>query len=109
DGALLVVGVGTKTVDTQQILERFRSLGIVTDAKVLEDITRVRNDVEHYYPKITQEALRSVVASAFLIIRDFSPRELGAEPRDLLGQATWDVMLQANELYHVERAACDAA
>lgn len=108
-GSIAVVGIGVKTVDTHQILERFKDLGIITDTKLLAKITSVRNEVEHYYPKITQDALRGVIASAFLIIRDFAPRELGEQPRDLLGQDTWNAMLTANELYQVERADCDSA
>lgn len=84
-GAVHFVGVGKKTVDVQQIRERFQSLGIATDWKRTDDITRLRNDIEHYYPTISQQALGSLVASALVLVRDFAEQELGEAPRDLLG------------------------
>jgi len=107
DGDVTFVGVGRKTVDTRQIRERFDSLGIHTDWKLLESITSVRNDIEHYFPNVTHDAIRGVVASAFILIRRFTSDELEKEPRTLLGQPTWDAMLAAAELHAVERAACD--
>lgn len=96
-------------MDTRQIQDRFKSLGISTDWKLLEQITNVRNDVEHYFPRLNQDAIASVLASAFLIIRQFAAGELGEEPRDLLGQETWDAMLDAAAVYNAERKECDDA
>jgi hypothetical protein len=109
NGAVVFVGMGRKTVDAQQIRERFKSLGIVTDWRLLGQIADVRNDVEHYFPGLNQEAIAGVIASAFLIIRKFAAEELGEKPRDLLGQATWDTMLKATEVYQTERKECDDA
>jgi ribosomal protein S27E len=109
NGSVSFVGVGKKTVDTFQIRERFKSLGISTDWKLLEKITEVRNDVEHYFPRLSQDAIAGVLASAFLIIRQFATAELGEEPRDLLGQETWDAMLEAADVYEAERKECDDA
>lgn len=103
------VGVGRKTVDAQQIRERFESLGITADWSAFKKISDVRNDIEHYYADVTKESLRGVIASAFLLIRGFAVEELEEEPRELLGQTTWDLMLQASEVYSVERQECDAA
>lgn len=109
NGGITFVGVGKKTVDTAQIRERFKSLGIATDLKLLQTITDVRNDVEHYFPRLTQDAIAGVVASAFLIIRQFAASELREEPRALLGQETWDAMLEAAEVHEAERKECDDA
>lgn len=108
-GGITFVGVGKKTVGTQQIRERFKSLSISTDWKLLDQITSVRNDVEHYFPRLGQDAIASVVASAFLIIRQFAARELDEEPRELLGQETWDAMLKVADVYEAERRECDTA
>ncbi len=108
-GAVTFVGSGRKTVEIHQIQERFASLGIATDWKLLKSITDARNDIEHYYPKLTQEALTGVIASAFLIIRTFTVEELGEEPRELLGQQTWEAMLRAATVHTAERQACEAA
>jgi len=109
-GGIIYVGVGKKTVDTQQIEYRFKRLGIFTDWKLLKSITDLRNDVEHYYfPNLCKEAIAGVVSSAFLIIRQFAVAELGENPLELLGQETWDEMLKASEVYNTERQECDNA
>lgn len=108
-GAVTFVGSGRKTVEIHQIQERFASLGISTDWKLLKSITDARNDIEHYYPKLTQEALTGVIASAFLIVRTFTVEELGEEPRELLGQQTWEAMLRAAMVHAAERSECDTA
>jgi len=108
-GELKFVGHGKKTVDTQQIRERFKDLGIVTDWSALNAIASVRNDVEHYYADITKDSVRSAIASAFLIIRTFIVTELEEDPPKLVGSATWQLMLAENELYAEERRLCNEA
>jgi len=103
------VGAGRKTVDSQQIRERFDSLGITTDWNRFKGISDVRNDIEHYFADVTHDSLRGVIASAFLIIRNFCIDQLKEEPRQLLGQDTWDVMLEAADVYAAERLECDQA
>jgi hypothetical protein len=109
DGGIKFVGVGKKTVDIQQIKERFESLRIVTDWKRFDAITQVRNDIEHYYTNVTPKALQSVVADAFIILRAFVATQLGADPRELLGEETWHVMLEVADIYTAEREECDGA
>lgn len=108
-GQVQYKGVGKKTVNTHQIKERFKGLGISTDWKRLDQITAVRNEIEHYFPNATQDSIRGVVAGAFVIIRAFCVEELDEEPLDLFGRDTWEAMLAANELYELERKTCDQA
>lgn len=109
DGKVVFVGKGKRTLDVPQIQERFKSLGLSTDWKRFQSITELRNDIEHYYADVTQEALRGVIASAFLIIRKFAKEELEEEPHELLGHETWQRMLAATEVYNAERKECDDA
>src|SRR5713101_95000 len=46
NGKVIIVGVGKKTVDTQQIRDRFEGLEISTDWNRFDRISEVRNDVE---------------------------------------------------------------
>ena len=55
-GIVEFFGGGKKTVDVQQIRERFTTLGIVTDWTRFDRITDVRNDIEHYYTKLNQKS-----------------------------------------------------
>lgn len=108
-GTLTFVGKGERTVDVPQIQARFKSLDITTDWKLFERISKVRNNVEHYYPPESQQALQEVVANAFIIISRFISSELDEEPRALLGTKTWEVMLKVSTVYNAERNACDTA
>ena len=108
-GEIVFVGVGKKTVDIYQTRERFAGLGIQTKWNLLDKITEARNDLEHYIPKHSKSALESLIANAFAIIRDFVTRELGEDPLHLLGEATWQAMLDVSNVYEEELAACKAA
>ncbi len=108
-GGVTFVGQGNKTVDTNQIRERFKNLRISTDWTALYTIASIRNDVEHYFADISKQSVRSVIASAFLIIRTFVVAELDEDPPTLLGGATWKLMLAENEVYAAERKECDTS
>lgn len=109
DGAVVFKGSGKKTVDVQQIKERFKSLNVVVDVVTLDKINDIRNNIEHYLTNESPNAIKELVARSFLIIRDFLARELGLEPVDLLGVKTWNVLLETAEVYEKERQACKAA
>jgi transcription elongation factor Elf1 len=99
-------GEGTKTVDVQQIRERCDSLGVSVDWKRLERILKHRNDIEHYFSSLTQSALRSLVADAFILIRDFVRVQLGRDPLALLGMDTWTTLTSVAEVYDKEKKEC---
>jgi hypothetical protein len=52
DGVLRFRGTGRKTVDVQQIRERFGSLRVDVDWRLFEKISGIRNDMEHYYTAV---------------------------------------------------------
>ncbi len=107
DGSVEFVGDGRKTADIQQIRERFDRLGIVTDWTRFDRITDVRNDVEHYYTKANKKALESVISNAFVVARNFIATELKEDPLEILGDETWQAMLDVSEVYEAERAECE--
>ena len=55
DGNIIFVGVGDNTVTEHQIIDRFKSLGIKTDLSKLNALTKIRNDIEHYYSQNLSE------------------------------------------------------
>lgn len=105
-GHLVFVGIGKRTVDVFEIRRRFKGLGIRTDWALLERITEARNDLEHYVPKHTQAGLEGLIATAFNIVSDFVKRELEEDPLTILGEETWQAMLDVSEVYERELAAC---
>lgn len=68
-GLLAFRGQGGKTVDEQQIVERFGQLGIHLDWSPLRKLTSHRNVLEHYRYWGSREELREVVAQSATMIR----------------------------------------
>ena len=109
NGSVVFKGEGKKTVDVQQIKERFESLGIVVDMATFDKISKIRNNIEHYPVTESSSAIKELVADSFLIVRDFVTKELGFEPVDLLGVPTWNALLETSAVMEMERAECKAA
>jgi hypothetical protein len=108
-GVLVFVGTGKNTVDAYQIQERFKTLGITTNWDLLKRVSDARNDLEHYVPRHSTPALEGLLANAFTIIRDFVTRELAADPLQLLGEETWQTMVEVAEVHEAELTACRSA
>lgn len=81
-------GKGKKTVDVQQIRERFDSLGVMVDWKRVDQINKYRNDIEHYFSTLSQDAVRSLITDSFIVIRDFIRDQLNQDLLTLLGPST---------------------
>jgi hypothetical protein len=107
NGNVVFVGEGKKTVDTQQIRERFQALGVSTDWNRFDRINNVRNDVEHFYPLLDQKALHGLISDSFLIVRNFIADELEDDPRDLLAEETWQPMLDVSVVHEKEKQECE--
>lgn len=102
-------GKGSKTVDVQGIRERFESLNIDVDWKRIDKINSFRNDIEHYFSNLKHEAIRSLISDSFVIINEFIRKHLNEDPKKLLGDAAWAVLIEVNEVYEKEKAECVAA
>ncbi|SCY76075.1 hypothetical protein SAMN02927916_3240 [Flavobacterium anhuiense] len=103
NGELSFQGKGKKTVDVQQIRERFKGFGIIVDWKVIDEINNLRNNIEHYYTEESSSVINEVVSKSFGIIRDFCINYLEEEPSILLGPVSWDIFLETEEIYEKEK------
>lgn len=99
-------GKGNKTVDVYQIKERFKSLKIDVDWKTFDKVIDLRNNIEHYYTEQSAAVINEIVSKSFIIIRDFCVEHLDEEPAVLLGQESWDIFLDADEIYQKEKDIC---
>jgi hypothetical protein len=102
-------GHGRKTVDVQEIKERFGSLDISVDWNRLDKIITIRNDIEHYRCSVPPAKVRELLVDSFVVVRDFISKELNTAPASLLGKETWVVLLGIHEIYMEELAACREA
>jgi hypothetical protein len=104
-GRLVFQGKGNKTVDVQQIKDRFKEFDIKVQWKVFDEISRLRNNIEHYYTEESPAIINEVVSKSFKIIRDFCVTYLEEEPVEIFGAASWNIFLEADEVYESEKAA----
>jgi len=109
DGAVVITGKGKNTVTVREIEERFKSLDIKANFKSLEKISKLRNNIEHYYSTKSPIAARGVLTYAFTLFRDFARDELGEDPEKLLGGDVWQSMIEISELHQRERKECTDA
>ena len=94
----------SQTIDFSAIGERFKDFGLSIPRAPLDDLNRIRNDIEHYYTENSREAVREAIARAFPVVVDLF-RLLDEPPAALLGD-TWDVMLDVRAVYDKEQAEC---
>ena len=106
NGEVIFVGEGRKTVDVMQIKERFDSLGIQADWKRFEKMSRLRNDIEHYFTVSGRDTIRGLISDAFIIIRDFLANELKMDPKSAMRDAAWRTLLSVSEVFEREAADC---
>lgn len=104
-GNVTFVGEGNKTVDVQEIKDRFKTLKINVAWKKFDELNQLRNDIEHYYTDKSSEAVREVIAKSFILIRDFISECLNEEPQKLLADS-WQTLLEIEDVYTKEETAC---
>lgn len=103
---VVFVGYGKRTVDFNQLRERFESLNIRVNWKRVEKVSETRNEVEHYFSQVSEAVIRSALSDTFIVIRDFIVDHLDDDPRTLLGQNAWEHMLSVSEVVEKERLEC---
>ncbi|MET3114617.1 hypothetical protein AAKU52_002352 [Pedobacter sp. CG_S7] len=103
NGQLFFQGKGNKTVDVQQIKDRFKEFEVKVNWRDFDEINILRNNIEHYYAEESPSLINEVVSKSFKIIRDFCVTYLREEPADLFGTASWNIFLETNEVYETEK------
>lgn len=104
------IGNGSKTVDVHSVIQRLKALGVdgVEWAR-LEALTRLRNDVEHYFSPHPASVLLEAMEASFHLIHQFAPKHLGKNPLQLLGSDLWAFLIKQNEFYTHELHVCHEA
>jgi hypothetical protein len=91
-----------QTVDYNEIKDRFKFLGnenslLFNYDKVLDDIRKKRNRIEHFVHDISENEITSVFVKVLPFINDFIDQELHEKVNDFLD--CWDDFLRINEVY----------
>ncbi|MEK6766658.1 MAG: hypothetical protein AABY49_10600 [Planctomycetota bacterium] len=107
-GGVLWKGKGKKTVDVHQMRERCEGLRVSVDWRRVQKVVDHRNEIEHYFPSLNQNALRTLIADSFIIIRDLLRTQLNEDPLTCLGAETWNTLTDVANVYEKEKKECEA-
>lgn len=102
-------GKGKKTVDVHNLKDRLSGLGIKFDWKSFDQISGIRNDVEHYFTEAKAVLIQEAISKSFVLMRDFMEKELRVDPKKQIGSNLWDILIKINEIYEAEKEACLAS
>ncbi|MBX3501783.1 MAG: hypothetical protein KF889_20260 [Alphaproteobacteria bacterium] len=103
-GGISFVPQSSKTVDFATLADRFKDFGLRIDRTLLNDLNRIRNEIEHLYTATPVAVVREAIARAFPVVSDLF-RYLQESPAAALGEA-WTKMLEVREVHERELAAC---
>ena len=103
-GGVQLTPASRRTVDFETIAKRFADFGIPLNKSALDDLNRIRTDIEHYYTDKPHEAVREAIAKAFPMVADLF-RLAKEVPSEVLGDA-WRIMLDVRTVYERELSAC---
>lgn len=57
-----------KTIDFNELGERFKAFGLKIDRSALAELNNIRNDMEHFYTNATNKKVREAIARGFPVI-----------------------------------------
>jgi len=98
------VGEGKKTVDVQQIKERFESLDIKVDWNCLSEIQQYRSNTEHYFDvaNTKTDVVGQYITKSFIVICSFIRDYLNDDPKECFSAEVWDVFIKEQTVYEAE-------
>ncbi|WP_245471378.1 hypothetical protein [Bradyrhizobium genosp. SA-3] len=100
----LVLIPSDRTIDFNEIGQRFKSFGLAIDNAALRNLNRIRNEAEHNYTSASHQTVREAISQAFPVVVDLFDL-LGERPHEHLAEC-WNTMLEAKNLYDKEFAQC---
>ncbi|MHC3995671.1 hypothetical protein ACXWTF_12675 [Thiomicrolovo sp. ZZH C-3] len=95
------------TVNIDTIKKRLVANGVDVHWSRFDSAIKLRQSVEHYYTGHSPDAVREIIASSFLLIRDFLTEHLESEPATALGEAAWSKLLETGEVFDAEKLKCN--
>lgn len=96
-----------RTIDFNEIGQRFKPFGLKIDNAALRNLNRIRNEAEHNYTSASHQTVREAISQAFPVVVDLFD-QLGERPHEHLAEC-WQTMLEAKHLYDKEFAQCQGS
>ena len=93
-----------RTIDFTTLAARFEDFGLDIDRKILNDLNRIRNELEHYFTNQSHDAVREAIAKAFPIVTRLF-QQVSEKPHEALGDS-WEIILYERRVYKQELEEC---
>ncbi|MGO6812233.1 hypothetical protein ACCS61_32575 [Rhizobium ruizarguesonis] len=87
-----------KTVEVADIKARYKLLGLILDWPKLDELTRHRNTIEHYYLSVPESAAKGALANALPLINTIMRDQLQTVPEHEFRAECWKVLLDNAEI-----------
>lgn len=108
NGIVKLVPDGKKTIDYEELKRRFTDCGLNLDWRRVDQIHRIRNDLEHFYHAGSRTQVRQALADAAMVIHALLGM-LGLDPVRDLGGDWWQLLLNNKEVFEAELGECRAS
>ena len=99
-------GERKKTVDVQEIRNRFQTLNIHVDWNRIVAINEYRNNIEHYFSSEPHNSVSGLITDCFIVIHDFIRDQLKRDPLELFQVNIWNSLTEIAEVYNREKQKC---
>ena len=94
---------GQTTIDYRELQSRWKRF-VATKARPfdwarLTALQKIRNDSEHFVPKVDHKAMQVAIANTYVLITALFDEHLGLEPVDHFDASIWQMMVSEAETY----------
>ncbi|MQV12177.1 hypothetical protein GHL01_00260 [Sinorhizobium meliloti] len=97
-----------KTVEVFEIKQRYKLLGLTLDWNKLDELTKHRNTIEHYYLTTPEAVVKEALANALPLINAIMRDHLQANPEHEFRTACWTVLLENADIFAEIERECAA-
>ena len=97
---------GSSTINLNELKERFKDFNLNFPVGNIENLRKLRNNLEHFHSPSSRENIRQTIAECFTLVEGFLAI-LELDPSEELGH-TWRVMLEERDFFTKHKSECDA-
>ena len=97
-----------KTVDVFDIKQRYKLLGLALDWAKLDELTKHRNTIEHYYLTTPASVVKEALANALPLINTIMRDQLQTNPEHEFRSDCWTILLNNADIFSEIEKECAA-
>lgn len=97
---------GSSTINLNELKERFNDFNLNFPVGDIENLRKLRNNLEHFHSPSSKDNIRQTIAECFPLVEGFLAI-LKHDPAEKLGD-TWKIMLEERKFFTKQKSECDA-